>query len=746
MQGVGFRPFVYKLCLSHKLKGWVNNTNDGVHIHINSDEIMAEQVMRELVEKAPQLSVITSTKIEEVVYVEYDNFEIIHSSSKEDAKLLLTPDFAMCDDCKRELYSRENSRFHYPFITCTNCGPRYSIIKSLPYDRETTTMDKFDMCDICKEEYNNPLDRRYYSQTNSCLDCPVDLSLYEKGVIVDNFRDLDYVVSQWNKGKIVAIKGIGGFILTCDATNAEVVSRLRNLKHRPTKPFALMYQSLESLEQDIELREVEKEQFNHYSAPILLLSINEKPKTNLALEQIAPNLDVLGVMLPYTPLYKLLLDKFQKPIIATSGNISNSTIVYENSKAKDELAKMADIILLNNREIVIPQDDSVMRFSKNQKSRVIIRRSRGLAPSYINPELKLPNKAVLSMGAMMKSTFTLMNQQNIYVSQYLGNTDNYEAQINYKFTLDHFEKLFNPRLEAVIADKHQGYFTSALGKEIAEQREIGYYEIQHHKAHFYAVMAENNLLNAKRRVLGVIWDGTGLGDDGNVWGGEFFEYNSGSVNRVGHLDEFPFILGDKMPKEPRISALVMTYNINKGSIVKDKFTKTEWQIYNKLLGNDNLLKSTSIGRFFDAVASIVLSIDKQSFEGEAAMQLENIANRYFKKNRIKLSLSYIENDLLPTNLIKLLLKSILVDLSLNMNHEKIAAKFHVSLAHYIYLIAKKKNIKAVAFSGGVFQNQLLVDLVISIMNEEFDLYFHKELSPNDENISFGQLMWYISEV
>ncbi len=742
VQGVGFRPFVYKLCLSHKLKGWVNNTNDGVHIHINTTKIKAEKLLKELIETAPKLAVITGYTIEEIDYRQYDNFEIIHSSSREDAKLLLPPDFAMCDDCSKELYDEDNSRFQYPFITCTNCGPRYSIIKSLPYDRETTTMDKFEMCPVCRTEYDNPLDRRYYSQTNSCPVCPIELSLFENGEIHDNFTNLNYIVEQWKTGKIIAIKGIGGYILTCDATNSSTITRLRKLKYRPSKPFALMHQNIEELAKDVELSEVEKNEFESYTAPILLLNIKNKPKTALAFDQISPNSDILGVMLPYTPLYKLLLDKFKKPIVATSGNISNSTIIYQNDKAISELSKIADIILLNNRDIVIPQDDSVVRFSIFNKSKIIIRRSRGLAPSYINANLNLPKTTVLAMGAMMKSSFTLLNKQNIYISQYLGSTDNYEAEENYKATLNHFFNLFNPTLEVVLTDKHPGYFTSMYGKEIASSKDIRTVEIQHHIAHFYAVLGENNLLETKEKILGVIWDGTGLGDNGNIWGGEFFEYANKRVERIKHLNQFPFILGDKMPKEPRISALAMTQSIIENDVVKNKFSKTEWRIYNKLLQEENMLKSTSVGRLFDAVASIVLGIDKQTFEGEAAMQLENKATQYFKKNNVSIDLSYLKNNLIPDNLLELLFNSIFTGIKNNESAERIAAKFHISLAHYILLVAGERKVSKVAFSGGVFQNQLLVDLIISFMQNDFKLYFHKELSPNDECISFGQLMWY----
>ena len=743
VQGVGFRPFIYKLAQEIRVLGWVNNTSNGVHIQFNSDKYIADKFAERIKSEAPNISEITSLDIKEVAFEEYSSFEIIHSSKEKEVSLLLTPDFAMCEDCRVELNSNNNKRFYYPFITCTNCGPRYSIVKSLPYDRETTTMNSLEMCDSCQKEYDNPLDRRYYSQTNSCPDCSIELSLFENGKLQKNFSNLDYIIKQWNLGKIIAIKGVGGYLLTCDATNPEVITRLRELKNRPIKPFALLYHDIYELAEDVEMDICEKIELENTTAPIVLLNIKSDRMTPLAVDEIAPHLNQIGVMIPYIPLYDLLLSKFKKPIVATSGNVSNSTIVYQDKKAVNELSKIADIVLLNNREIVIPQDDSVVSYSPIKFQKIIIRRSRGLAPSYINPQLNLPKKTILSMGAMLKSTFTLLNKQNVYISQYLGNTDNYEAELNYKNTLSHFHHLFNPKLEVVLVDKHPNYFASVYGKEIAEQNQIPLIEIQHHKAHFYAVLGENNLLETSERVLGVIWDGTGLGDDGNIWGGEFFSYQNNKVERVHHLNEFQFILGDKMPKEPRISALATASGISETNIIKDKFSETEWNIYQKLLQNTSNLKSSSVGRLFDAVASILLGIDKQSFEGEAAMRLENEAYKYFRANNITKFYTYFKEEVLPSNFTSFIIENILSDIEKGFEREFVAAKFHITLAHYITLIAKQEGVKKVAFSGGVFQNQWLVELIILFMDADFELYFHKELSPNDECISFGQLMYYL---
>ena len=745
VQGVGFRPFVYNLFNSYKLNGWVNNTTNGVHIQFNTTKVFANKILNILQEKAPKLAIITNVSLEEVNSIEYFNFKIIHSSIHKKTTQLLTPDYAMCTDCSNELNTQKNKRFQYPFITCTNCGPRFSIIKSLPYDRATTTMDNFTMCKSCNEEYNNPLDRRYFSQTNSCSTCSIELSLYENSKLQDNFTNLDYIVEQWEKGKIIAIKGIGGYILTCDATNPTVIKRLRKLKNRPAKPLALIYHDIYELAEDVEMGIGEKIELEEPSSPIVLLNIKKDRMTPIALDEIAPNLNRIGVMMPYTPLYKLLLDKFKKPIVATSGNMSNSTIIYQDNIALKELSEIADIILVNNRQITVPQDDSIISYSFIKYYRTVIRRARGLAPSYINLNLNLPKTSVLAMGAMLKSSFTLLNHQNIYISQYLGNTENYETENNYKNTLSHFKNLFQPKLNIILTDKHPNYFTTVFGKELAVNKKIQSIEIQHHKAHFCAVLGENNLVNSDEKILGVIWDGTGLGDDGNIWGGEFFTYLQGKIERVHHIDEFPFILGDKMPKEPRISAFVMTSHIKDNKIVKEKFSKTEWKIYQTLVKTESL-KSTSVGRLFDAVASIILGIDKQTYEGEAAMQLESAAHNYFRTNNFTLYYSYLKSNRIPEKFVDYLIKNILLDIEKGYEKNFISAKFHISLAHYISIIANQSRaieIKKVAFSGGVFQNQLLIELLISFMDDDFELYFHKELSPNDENISFGQLMYYI---
>lgn len=746
VQGVGFRPFVYKIALEAGLTGWVNNSSDGVHIRLNFHSLTkAELFLKQIIDTAPPLSIITSYSISEVAFEKFNQFSIIHSDKLSEANLLFTPDFAMCDDCKQELYSPTNRRNNYPFITCTNCGPRYSIIKSLPYDRITTTMATFQMCPTCLEEYEAPLDRRYYSQTNSCPKCAINLSLWENGEITSHFTDLDYIVGEWNKGKIIAIKGIGGYLLTCDATNSEVIKKLRRLKNRPSKPFALMYHDIYELAEDVEIDIFEKIDLEGVVAPIVILKGKKDKMTPLATADIAPGLQQLGVMLPYTPLYDILLKKFQKPIIATSGNRSNSTIIFEDKTVLEALSPIADIILLNDRDIVTPQDDSIVKYSTLKYQKIILRRSRGMAPSYINPKIMVNDKTILSMGALLKSTFCLLHKKNIFISQYLGNTTHFEAEVNYKNTLAHFEHLLNPKLEYILVDKHPNYFATTFGKELAQNKNISLQEIQHHKAHFYALLGEHNLFQTGERILGVIWDGTGYGDDGQIWGGEFFEYQNQKTYRIGHLPYFNFILGDKMPKEPCISALSLAHHLEEGQeLLRQKFTQQEWKIYQTILAQPDNLKTSSMGRLFDGMASLILGIDKQSYEGEAAMRLENAAHKYFRENGVSIFYSYLKEAELPENFTTFITRQILVDIQKGYDKHFLAAKCHITLAHYILNFANQHKFTTLAFSGGVFQNGWLVDLIILFMGDKFDLYFHKDLSPNDENISFGQLMYHLN--
>jgi len=739
VQGVGFRPFIYKLALENGIQGTVSNGNDGVNIFINADIEACNMFVKLIREKAPEMSHITELEVSQTDDRIFNSFKIIESDSNSEPKLLFAPDFSICEDCLSELHAEKDRRHNYPFITCTNCGPRFSIISALPYDRENTTMEKFRMCPECQQEYDEVLDRRYYSQTNSCPTCGIKLEVFEgEKIELPQDKIIDYIVERWKSGKIISIKGIGGFLTTCDANNKKAINDLRIRKKRPDKPFALMYPDLEMIERDTFLSETEIRELRSKWSPIVLLKFKDSIRQSIYVDGICENLDRVGIMLPYAPLFDLLLKKFNAPIVATSGNVSGSTIIYDNDKAKEELMNISDILVLNNREIVIPQDDSVIKFSGKSNQRIVIRRSRGLAPSYIDTELSLPNKNIIATGAMLKSVFTLINNDQIYISQFLGNTDVYDSQLNYIHTLQHFIKLLRIKPEIIFIDKHPAYFSHIYGIELAQKYNAELIEVQHHKAHFAAVMGEHKLHVQKEKVLGIIFDGTGYGNDGQIWGGEFFIFENGKISRYEHLPYFDFILGDKMVREPRISALSICFGIEGADrYLKNKFTENEWQIYNKLLSQENNLRSSSIGRLFDAVSSLIFDVDLQTFEGHAAMILESKAEAFITKNEgYKKSYFSIKEN--PATIVRLIIKGILNDLDNGLDKEEIAAKFHISVVEYITTVAELSGIKKLALSGGVFQNSLIVELIIKKLTTNYQLYFHQRLSPNDECISFGQ--------
>lgn len=750
VQGVGFRPFVYQLAMEHRLNGWVNNTLDGVHIEINADADTASRFFEELQSHAPVLARIISASMEEKPQQDYPDFRIIHSAEAGEATLLLTPDVALCPECRAELLNPQNRRYGYPFITCTNCGPRYSIITRLPYDRPCTTMQHFPMCAPCAAEYENPLDRRYYSQTNSCETCGIALAWHSAEGGMENAGPaeaslpIERAASAILQGKIVAVKGIGGFLLCCDATNEAAIQTLRARKHRPSKPFALMYPSLAALEADAVLRPDEAAELSGYTAPIILAELKPEPLHALPMRAIAPGLAQVGAMLPYAPLFECLMQKVQCPIVATSGNLSNAPIVFDNETALAELSQIADAVLLHNRDIATPQDDSVVRFSPFHSQRILLRRSRGLAPTFILPGLETPRSTLLAMGAMMKSAFALAHRGNLYLSQYLGDLENYDTERSFQVALNHLLKLFKARPECVLADLHPDYYSTRLGQKLAAEWGVPFLQYQHHEAHFAAVLAENLLFNSEEPVLGVIWDGTGLGSDGQVWGGEFFRYEAGQMQRTGQLAYFPFLLGDKMPREPRISALAACHDLPDAQpLLESQFSPTEWGVYQILLQRPAALHTSSIGRLFDAAAALLGLASRSSYEGEAAMLLENAALRAFQRSGLDAYAGYelpdASSSAMPATA---LLRPLAEGMRSGRPVEELAAQFHVTLVRWIEKAAQMQQVRRIAFSGGVFQNAVLADLLQHRLGSAFTLYFHRQLSPNDEGIALGQTVIY----
>jgi len=546
------------------------------------------------------------------------------------------------------------------------------------------------------------------------------------------------VEEELKQGHIVAVKGIGGFLLLGDATNQLTVETLRDRKQRPSKPFAVMYPDIETAKLDVFISEKEEEALCSKAAPILLCSLKDQLGTGLCSELIAPGLDKTGVMLPYTPLLLLIAQKRGRPLIATSGNLSGSPIIYADEDALLWLGEQADLILAFDRDIVTPQDDSVMQIAPASGQQIILRRSRGLAPNYF-PAPFQSDDTLLAMGAELKSAFALLDGHNLYISQYLGDQANYESQTSFTSTLQHMLNLVQVMPAEILIDKHPSYFVSGSGRELASAWEIPVTEVQHHVAHFSAVLGENNLLQEKETVLGVVWDGTGYGDDGHIWGGEFFLFGNGEIDRYMHLDYFPQLLGDKMSREPRVSAVALLRNdMDKLMMIKDQFLGTEREFYMKVLAQQQNLLTSSMGRFLDGIASMLNIQTKNHYEGEAAMKLEAAARQCAEGHRDHYPLPFNQNriDWIP------MLNELLQERNAGRPVPSIARKVFNSLARLIGQVAKKAGATKIAFSGGVFQNALLVDLVHEWLEADHQLYFHRQLSPNDECIGFGQLAWH----
>ncbi|MDR3693887.1 carbamoyltransferase HypF [Mucilaginibacter sp.] len=745
VQGVGFRPMIYHLAKKLNLNGYVKNDSNGVNVFFNASYDEADAFFKRIKLAAPEKSKIISAKLFRITDQSYVDFTIlVQDNNACEKQVLLSPDMALCPDCRAELHDAGNRRYRYPFITCTQCGPRYSIMNGLPYERHTTAMQAFTMCETCKAEYLDINDRRFFSQTNSCVDCGIKLSLYkDASTIIANDTEavLSHIKNYLRQGKIIAVKGIGGYLLLCDANNLQAIQILRARKYRPSKPFAILYPCIKSVQNSFELNEQEQELLESPAAPIVLLALKQTAFYELAVKGIIPGLERMGVMIPYNPLLDLISNDFGKPLIATSANISGSPIIYKDDDALNYLFEIADCVVSNNREIITPQDDSVVQVSKYTHQQIIFRRSRGYAPSFLDyqPQTK---SGILSTGAFLKSSFTLAVNGNVFVSQFLGSGESFESQLMYRQTLEHWLQMYTVKPEVIVADMHPGYFSTEYALELAEKFDAEVKLVQHHEAHFAAVLAENKLLRKKDPVLGVIWDGTGLGTDRNIWGGEFFKYENNQMERVNHFDYFPTVAGDKTALEPRIAALcAVSESGRRPSILKEKFTGAEWNNYHALIRSANLFTS-SVGRIFDAVASLLGICDKQSYEGEAAMYLQRAAAAYVDENGFNMDESYVKewkaDGLVPT---EVLIRNLLADINSGKPISYIAAKFHYTMVCLPGIIAGDLNIQHICFSGGVFQNALLVDWIKTAYEGKYQLYFHINLSPNDENISFGQLVY-----
>ncbi|GAB1356692.1 carbamoyltransferase HypF [Cloacibacterium normanense] len=750
VQGVGFRPFIFNLAEEFGLKGYVSNDELGVIIVCQGEN--SEQFFNEIHHRKPKSSEIIFSEIKEIKTAEiFDNFYIKPTEKNIVVDIPLTPDFATCESCETELFDEKNPRYFYPFTTCTQCGPRYSVTKKFPFERENTAIEVFKMCPNCLAEYQNSDDVRFHSQTNSCPNCGIQIWLKDnqgnefKGSNKEIFEKLAEELSQ---GKIVALKNTAGYLLMCDATNSEAVSELRKRKRRPTKPFAVLFSGISTMQEYLEMSELQIQHFKSSESPIIVTKIKEVK--DLAIEEISPNMNTIGAMFPYSGTLKLVSKTFGKPLIATSGNFHGSPICSTTEEAEQILGKIADYFLHNTLEIQHPQDDSVIKFSPKHHQKIVFRRSRGFAPNYFFAEelseLNKEKNKILSLGGDLKNTFAIVPNNHVYISEYIGDLANFETYERFENTVKSYQKIFNFQPEIILKDLHPKYenqnIISKFSKKTAQSAQSARVEeIQHHKAHFASILGEKKLWK-KDKVLGIIWDGIGFGTSTEIWGGEFFLFENKKIERVAQLENFAWILGDKMSKTPKISALSVSGN---NEDLKFAFDENEWKIYTNLIEKSEV-KTSSMGRFFDAVA-FVLGYEKPLFfEGEPAMWLEKISQEKFPTDftdfhRLK---DYLKNDEFENIPTKKLFSKILEEKKSGKSAGEIGLNFHYTLIKAIEKIAQRFAVKELAFSGGVWQNALLVDLAIEFLEDKFELHFHEKLSPNDENISFGQLNYYLN--
>ena len=759
VQGVGFRPFIYSLAGRYQLTGWVRNTSGGVEIEVHGPEWKLEDFVTSIHQETPPLARIESIHKEAIQAGGYEDFQIQSSRSIEGDFQPISPDVSICEDCLQELFTPADFRYRYPFINCTNCGPRFTIIKDIPYDRPKTTMAGFALCPKCKQEYQDPLNRRFHAQPVACSDCGPHIWL-EKPTLksqdyVSGDRAMDLTRQFLSEGKIAAIKGLGGFHLACDAENSAAIATLRERKNRPAKPLAVMMPDLESVQKYCLVSDQEIHLLQSPQRPILLLERN--PDHPLP-ENIAPGQKTLGVMLPYTPLHYLLfsdLDRFPdapyQVLIMTSANFRGNPILTENDQVREQLQEIADFYLFHNRDIYIHCDDSVIRLpslsEKDDKRAYPIRRSRGYAPQPLKSPIK--SSSLLAVGAELKNTFCLTRQSYAFLSQHMGDLKNLQTLTSFEESIFHFEKLFRIEPTLLVHDLHPDYLSTRYALERAEKEDLPTLAVQHHHAHIASCLADNND-SGDKQVLGLAFDGIGYGDDGAIWGGEILLADYQSYQRLGHLEYFPLPGGDLAIREPwriglgLLSHLEIPWENNLPPVAYAQHLPETIPgvspltvLQNQLATRTNTLYTSSMGRLFDAVSALIGLCQTISYEGQAAIELEALADP-------------AETGIYPTHitpdheiLLSPLISSLLADLRAGQSIPVISARFHNTLAALVLELAQRvkqdRDLNRVALSGGVWQNiNLLNQSVQKLSAAGFQVLTHHQVPANDGGIALGQ--------
>ena len=742
VQGVGFRPFVYRMATQHHLFGWVRNTSGQVEMEVEGNKTEIHKFLQELETRSPPMARIEQVRTTLSSLAGYTDFQIKESLAQRNKYQLVSPDIATCEDCRSEVFNPEDRRFRYPFTNCTNCGPRFTIIEDIPYDRPNTTMREFQMCPRCSAEYNDPLNRRFYAQPNACPDCGPQLKLVDvTGKTVKCADIIRKAAGLLKDGKILAIRGLGGFQLACDATNQKTVNLLREKKHRPAKPFAVMAATIEDIIIHCHVSGAEVKLLSSLQSPIVLLRWNAKI-SDIA-PAVAPDLKYLGMMLPYTPLHHLLLRETGLPLVMTSGNLSEEPIAKDNDEAFIRLNGIADYFLLHNRGIYARYDDSVFMIEGDKP--VALRRARGYAPYPIH--LPFKSKQILACGAELKNTFCLTRDDHAFISQHIGDMENEETLEHFENTIELYKKLFRIKPEAIACDLHPEYLPSKYAARIAAEINLPLIPVQHHHAHIVSCMVENGV---EKPVIGVAFDGVGYGTDGAIWGGEFMAADWHSFRRSGQFEYVPMPGGAAAIKKPYRMALGYLYSLLGADFSLEGLPLAKRNpdeiavIKQQIRKNINCPLTSSAGRLFDAVAALTGLNDEVSYEAQSAIALEMQAPARFIQARIK-TYPYSFERQNGVIVIKLgeLFAAVIDDVRKNIAVSAISLKLHLTLAKITVdmcgKITLETGIKQAALSGGVFQNRLLLKLTSAGLRQAgFQVFTHHLVPCNDGGLSLGQ--------
>lgn len=753
VQGVGFRPFVYNLAKNFRLNGFVRNEGGAVRIEVEGGRTEIEGFVRVLKCNAPPLARISNIAFYEMEATGEPVFSILESAVAEQSANYVPADAATCSDCIAELFDPLNRRFRYPFINCTNCGPRFTIIEKLPYDRPFTTMSAFKMCQACKFEYDNPSNRRFHAQPNACSDCGPSIRFFDSassrmaGKTLDNEIALNGLLASLKQGQIAAVKGLGGFHLVCSAENEESIARLRARKRRAAKAFALMMANIEMVHSYCELSSQEEHILLSRHRPILLL----KRRNNLLPGNLAPDSDSLGVMLPYTPLHHLILADYGAPIVATSANLSEEPIAIDNEEALSRLGQIADCFLDNDRKIYSRYDDSVLQMVSDGS--MFLRRSRGYAPDALSMPFR-SQRTVLALGPQLKNTFAIVRENQAFLSQHIGDLDNLETAEHLQQSINTYLKLFDLVPDLIAYDLHPDYFTSSLASELSARWKLPAIQVQHHHAHIVSCMAEHNLRDS---VLGVAFDGIGYGADQTLWGGEFLLCQYDRFERLAHLETFQLPGGTQAIREPWRIALAFVEAApadRQGAFapfiqsLEEEYGERSIAIVKQQIGRRlNSPSTSSCGRLFDAISALTGVCHQADYEGQAAIRFQKKASNCSHSTLNDCMGSFYSFSLTDAQPVKIKIIDVVSeaygDLRRGERVEDISCRFHSTMAQIIcqtcIFLRDKTKVNLVCLSGGVFQNELLLEMSKVLLEENgFQAYRPQQIPPNDGGISLGQ--------